>query len=700
MHGLAYSFVAVDHVNPFIGSSSSRWSFFNPVGMPFGMVKGGPVTSGLGGYKGGGHEIGYRYDQQELQGFTFLRDFQIGGILLTPLCNSDKKTIKINKKSERASVNYYSVNLGNDKEISVSMTSSERVGFMNLIYNDACRDRLLLLNYGDMLGESGEIGKSESKGYVEKLKNNKLIVSYEFKPPYSHVPVKFWSYLSISNKFTIITDDGKSLIMKFDDSDIILKQSFSYTGADGAVKNFQTDGGLVNFDKIQQDGIKKWNKQLSKVDIKECTEKKSSRCSIFYTALWRSLLGKSFANDKDGKFILPNKEIRFTKPGAAIFNTDTMWGANWNLIQLWGLIYPEILNDFIESNLRIYKETGKIPDGWLINVPIQGMPYNSSINMISAANNLGVLKNNKHILHRLVVDKELDKDLPKYYSEGYKEFTEYGFVPSEMAVYGAASSTLEFSFHDYCKNTLYTAIKGVKNDKLSKGSEAYLNLYDSESSMFLARNSEGKFMNSDFNSSKYYAEGNAFQYQWYVPHDVANLIRLKGRRKFIDSLIKISQEYDVKQGGNTAGYTSLKYNHGNQTGHFVPWLFHYVNLPSESNRFVSNIIDKFYRDGVASGYGYGQDDDQGQLSAWYVLASLGIFDVAGGCSSEVSFMLIPPQFEKIQILIQNINQILLTKNLKISKKNYLFHTYADGKRIDDKIKIQDLLKTKELHYAN
>ncbi|MBO6248664.1 MAG: glycoside hydrolase family 92 protein, partial [Bacteroidales bacterium] len=151
-----------------------------------------------------------------------------------------------------------------------------------------------------------------------------------------------------------------------------------------------------------------------------------------------------------------------------------------------------------------------------------------------------------------------------------------------------------------------------------------------------------------------FQEGNAWQYTFYVPHDVEGLVGKVGSKVFnerLDSIFTLSRPKIFSGGTVVEAFAGLRtlYNHGNQPCLHISWLFNEAGRPSLTQKWVRAILDEFYGTDGIHGYGYGQDEDQGQLGAWYVVSSLGLFDVKGLTSEDPSLAIGSPIFDKIVI---------------------------------------------------
>jgi predicted alpha-1,2-mannosidase len=221
----------------------------------------------------------------------------------------------------------------------------------------------------------------------------------------------------------------------------------------------------------------------------------------------------------------------------------------------------------------------------------------------------------------------------------------------------SASHTLEYCYSSWAAAQLARSLgKTAEYDTLMRQSRGWEKLYDKESGFIRPKDAQGNFI-PDFNPRKPwigFQEGNAWQYTFYVPHDIGGLKEKMGAATFYDRLEDVfSQAAKTRFGGGEQldAFSGLEnvYNHGNQPSLHIAWLFNYAGRPWRTQHWVRRICDEFYGTGRVHGYGFGQDEDQGQLGAWFVMAAMGLFDVQGGTASKPVFQLATPLFERVRV---------------------------------------------------
>lgn len=443
----------------------------------------------------------------------------------------------------------------------------------------------------------------------------------------------------------------------------------------------------------------------------------------FYTGLYHALLGRGLADDVNGAY--PKNDgsigqIPLLKNGSPVhhhYNTDAIWGAFWNLTQLWAIAYPEYYNDWVQSQLLVYKDAGWLGDGIANSKYVSGVGTNFTGLAIAAAYNAGIRNYDVQLAYEAVRKNELEAksripgagklDVGVFVEKGYSPYVKDSSGNPELNTAGSpfgASHTLEYSFSSFAAAQFAKSL-GKKADaaQLSKLAEGWKLLYDPATKFVRPKDAEGKFLDrfNPYESWRGFQEGNAWQYTFYVPHAPEELVNLVGKTTFsnrLDSIFTISQK-NLFGGGKHidafAGIESL-YNHGNQPNLHISWLFHYAGRPDLSQKWVRAICNEFYGTDGIHGYGYGQDEDQGQLGAWYVLSAMGLFDVKALTAAEPSFLIGAPLFESVRIKLPKEirkNDFLIKVNQQDRNHPYIQSGTLNAKPLTDlKIKFKELEK--------
>ena len=695
-----------DYVDPNIGSVHSRWFFYSPGAVPFGMAKLGPSTDGSYGNVQGWEAVGYDDRHRSIEGFPCFREFQIGGVMLQPIVGkvfTNPGTLEepgegyrsaFNKDDEYATAGYYSVLL-KDYNVKVELTATARVGFQRYTF-PATKDAHILFDIGNRLGESGAV----KDAYV-RVVDSITVVGYVITEPryvktyQEGANVKMYFHAQLSKPFTEfntffrdgetssspeIRGPGAGIILNYStekDEKITVKIGLSYTSIDNARLNLIYEASGLSFDMAKEQALNTWNDYLARIEVKGGTKQNRTK---FYTGLWHALSGRGLASDVNGAYPMNNGQTGFIEkdwqgyPKHHHYNTDAVWGAFWNLTQLWSLAYPEYLSDWIQSQLLVYRETGWLGDGIAASRYVSGVGTNFVGLVIAAAYNCGIRDFNVSLGYKAALKNEIGwenriegagkMDLKQFVNRGYVPYSSDGPPFSGTTSEGSrfsASHTLEYSFSSFAVGQFARHLGKMDDSRLlSQLSGGWKNLFDQEVLLIRPRNQQGEFI-EDFDPLAPWVgfqEGNAVQYTFYVPHDIEELIQLMGRETFnarLDSIF-IKSRTNIFGGGTTvdafSGVSAL-YNHGNQPSLHISWLFNFSGKPYLTQKWVRAICEEFYGVEGMHGYGFGQDEDQGQLGAWYVMSSMGLFDVKGLTEINPGFQIGSPLFDKVTISLNS-----------------------------------------------
>ncbi len=690
------------YVDPLIGTAHCRWFHFAPGAVPFGMAKPGPSTNGHLGNRSGWQAVGYDFRHASIEGFPNFHENQIGGIVFMPTTG---KLISVpgsldsvgsgyrssfEKKDEIIHPGYYAVLL-KDYGIQAEVTSTKRVSFHRYTF-PAGKQSNILFDIGNKQGESGVVKDAWVKissdgrieGYVEtipvyinKYQAGSSVIMY-FSAETDKKPRSFGIFHGsvVEPDKSEASGEGAGLYLTFDtkkDESIVIKAGLSYTSVENARLNLMEEAAEINFDQAREIAHKTWNSYLGRIRV----EGKNRGDKVkFYTGLYHALLGRGLANDVNGGYPKNNGTsglIPLDKTGKPIhnlYNTDAIWGTQWNLIQLWALAYPEYLSDFIQSHLLVYKDAGWLGDGLATSKFISGVGTNQVPLAIVAAYMCGIRDFDIQEGYRASLKNEITSE-NRIMGAGKMDvgqFVKFGYVPyvKKMSGYSelwkfSCSHTLEYSYTSFAVAQFARSL-GKESDyrmlmDLSKGWEK---IFHPGFRLMWPRLENGQFLEGfdpkeAFNG---FQEGNAYQYSFYVPHDPEGIIAKIGKVEFnnrLDSIFIVSEK-DLFGGGVVidafAGINKL-YNHGNQPCLHYSWLFNHSGMPSKTQKWVRAICNDFYGSEGIHGYGFGQDEDQGQLGGWFVMAGIGLFDIKGLITPESSFGIGSPLFDKITI---NLNK--------------------------------------------
>ena len=716
----------LQYVDPNIGTAHSRWFFYTPAAVPFGMAKLGPSTNGSYGNEQGWEAVGYDSRHNSIEGFANLHEFQIGGFLFTGITGKlqtvpgtlekpdEGYRSRFDKADEYAAPGYYKVKL-KDYDVTAELTATKRVGFQKYTFPET-DSAYIILDIGNQLGESGKVKDASVTfhedntfegwvitypEYVKKYQPDGEIRMY-FSGVVSKAPTTVGTF-SGKEKYenqTSIAGKGAGLFMKFETAageSIELKTGFSYTSVENAKINLLAEAENLNFEQARENAQKVWERELNKIKVSDSSSENKKK---FYTGLYHALLGRGLANDVNGYF--PQNDGTIGKipldengdPEFSFYNTDSVWGAFWNLTQLWILAWPEYYNDFVQSHLAVYKNSGWLGDGLANSRFVSGVGTNFVGLVIASAYQAGIRDYDVEFAFKAAYENEMayknriegagKMDLKGFVENGYVAYVPGWDTTPEGSGF-SVSHTLEYSYSSYAVAQFAKALgKEEKYEELMELSKNWKNLYDESVDFVRPKLASGEFL-EDFDPFAPwigFQEGNAWQYTFYVPHTPIELVETMGEDKFVDrldSIFTVSEK--TKFGGEEidafAGLTYL-YNHGNQPNLHISWLFNYTDHPWLTQKWTRKICNDFYGVGEVHGYGYGQDEDQGQLGAWYVMSAIGLFDVKGLIEIDPSFQFGSPLFDKVEIQTRNGNSITINTSNNAPGNYYIQSIKLNG----------------------
>lgn len=728
------NFRPVDYVDPQIGSVHGRWFFYTPAARPFGMAKLAPHTNAWGSM-GSWLPCGYDDRHRSIEGFGHFHEFQVGGLVFMPV-TGEIKTVpgtldnpdagyrsRFSKDTEISKPGYYSVVLS-DYDIKAEITSTKRVGYHRYTYPET-ESAALIIDIGHKQGESSDV----TEAFIEKVSGTELEGYIETNPEYIKFcdagnRVKMYFYIKLDREpdswgifegDTVIAGIDKTravangMFVRFNDAggeEVLIRSGLSYTSVDNARLNYESEASTKSFDRVVDDSQNAWNNMLSVIMVEGGKNEDKIK---FYTGLYHALLGRGLASDVNGMY--PRNDgsagrVPLDNNGKPLYNhynTDGIWGGFWNLGQLWALAYPWYLSEYMQSNLDFSDETGWLHDGVAAGAYANGVQTNYNGLMLAATYNCGIR----------------DFDIGKAYAAALKNETEYsgrdfgsgkydlhyfvnnGYIHSYDTTLSngwvfnfGASHTLEFCFSSFAVAEFAKAL-GKEDDyeKLMGQAEAYKKLFDPETKFIRPRNEDGSFIDNfdPMEPWRGFQEGNAFQYTWYVPHDPAGIIELVGEDLFNERLEKMFTDArkSVFGGGEEIdSFSGLEklYNHGNQPCLHNAWLFNYSGKPWLTQKWVRLICDEFYGTEPLHGYGYGQDEDQGQLGAWYVMAAIGLFDVSGHAFNEPVFQIGSPVFDRVTIKLDpgyyKGKELVIAAENNVPGNTYVKKIEFNGQKLD------------------
>jgi predicted alpha-1,2-mannosidase len=703
----------LQYVDPGIGTAHSRWFFFTPAAVPGGMAKLAPSTNGHYGNAQGWEAVGYDVRHKSIEGFVHFHEWQVGGVSFMPTTGPLKVVpgqldeagsgyrSAFNHKNETAQAGYYKVEL-DDYHITAELTATKRVGFHRYTFPKSTQAHVIL-DIGRKQGESGEVTDAEIhmidatrfSGYV--ITYPKYVASYD---PQGKVAMYFYGQLAKApSSVTAFTQAGitankrnakgigAGLALNYSTQSgekLEIKVGLSYTSEANAKANLAAEASGLNFNSALQQARTTWRQELGKLQVE--TPIKADKVK-FYTGLYHALLGRGLASDVNGAYPKHRGtvgQLNAQEKKYGFINTDAIWGGYWNLTQLWSLSYPEWYARFVTTQLRLHKDKGWFGDGIANSEYVSGVGTNFVGLAVAGAYQAGIRDFDIPAAYEAVKNNELGwkSRLTGSGKMDTKAFLSYGYVPhldgdgrnfvtDSTGSNFSASHTLEYSFSAFAAAQMAKALgKTSDYQQLIKYANGWQQLFNPANKLIQPKTAEGKFIDNfdPLQPWRGFQEGNATQYTFYVPQNPKALISAVGDSSFntrLNGIFESSAKNDFG-GGKTidafAGINAL-YNQGNQPNLHIGWLFNFSGKPWLTQKWIRQICNNFYGNEPIHGYGYGQDEDQGQLGSWYVLASLGLFDVKGFTDLRPIVQFGSPLFNHAAIRLGN------GKTLQIEAKN-------------------------------
>lgn len=672
------------HVNPFIGTGGHGHTFPGAT-VPYGMVQLSPDTRINGSWDGCS---GYHYSDNLIYGFshthlngTGVSDY--GNIMLMPTMGEPSFDNKVYSSSfshenEKASAGFYSVKL--DKHnIDVRLTTSTRVGFHEYSFNKAGQANIILdLNHRDKLLE-GEIRIIDQKRVWVKRRSEAwardqyVFALIEFEKPIDISDVKCNG--EKGRKFT-----GTELAISFSRNvkkgeKIRLKVTLSNTGFDGTEIN-STEIQHWNFEKVHQDAIQLWNKELSKIEV---TSDDKDKLAIFYTALYHTMMQPNIAQDIDGKYRGRDNQIHQAE-GFDYYTVFSLWDTFRVAHPLYTLIDKKRTADYINTFIKQYEQGGRLPVWELASNETDCMIGYHSVSVIADA----MVKGIKGFDYEKAF--EASKASAMRDVLGLEAYKKNGFISIDDD-HESVSKTVEYAYDDWCIAQM-AQLLGKQEDYqyFMKRSQNWKNLFDWETGFIRPKKNGGwdkPFDPREVNNN--FTEGNAWQYTFFVPQDIQGMIEAYGGpEKFEAKLDEMFNSESKTTGREQVDVTGLigQYAHGNEPSHHMAYLYNYVGKPEKTNEKVKFILDNFYTntpDGLIG------NEDCGQMSAWYVLSSIGIYQVTPGLGGY--WETVKPNFNKIVVKGEDKQRIIngafsnVLTDFGFEKENLKWEIYPPRKLI-------------------
>ena len=668
-----------DRADLFVGTSNSRWMLGPYATVPYGMVQLGPDNQ-QSGWMGG-----YEYSVMNVSGFSHLHAWTMSGLRVMPAMQDFTKTdgaadrpyrgssagyhSRIEKSTEVARPGYYSCYLY-DAYCKAEMTATTHCGFHKYTFDREGSGRIILSllfpaeDQAEIL--DAKITKASNtlvEGYantiVPSTKNQeyKLFFSIKFSKPFKSMGG--WVNENVIDSTSEINGSGDvAAYVNYDTrtgEPVMLKVGLSLVDMDGARNNLKAELEEYgwDFNRVAAAARDQWNELLSRIKVEGDTLNQKK----FYTNLYRSFAKQTWS-DADGRYCDPFEVIRQTPKGTAMYGGDAFWNSYWNFNTILALIAPNIMNNWVNTQLELYTHTGWTNNGptGLEHTRVMGVTHEIAL-MVSAfqkgIRNYDVNKLWAAVHHNATEQGkklELSGNVGMEFLDVYNKL---GFVPYDIS--RRSSRTLDYSFTDFCTAQLAKAL-GKTDDYnfFLQRSNNWKNQFNPEVKWQMPRDQKGNWKtDNNLFSGELWSEGNAWQYSFYVPHDILGVVKLMGKDLFNQRLeegFQKSEKYlfaahalDRVQSKVSEYYI----NQGNEVNMQAAWLFNYSGKPWLTQKYTRAILNSYY--GHTPYHGWEGDEDEGQMGGWFVITSMGLFEMNGGSTDSSRVELSAPLFRKITI---------------------------------------------------
>ncbi len=672
------------YVNPFFGTAGHGHTFPGAT-LPFGMVQLSPDT-----YDNDYDWCsGYHDSDSSIMGFshTHLSGTgcpEYGDILFMPTTGPVKLNpgsrehptegyrSRFKHTNEKAEPGYYSVYL-DDYSITAELTATLRTGFHRYTFPESNAANIIIdlthgigdkcLNAGTTIVNDSLIeGFRRSTGWNH---DHTVYFAARFSKPFSASGVFSDGVLSESVR-TAESKVLKAYVRYTMDKGetLLIKVGISHVGIEEARNNLDAENSGWDFERVKSDATTAWEKELSKISVEGGTEEQKTS---FYTSLYHCLIAPNTFSDADGHYIGMDKKIY--KSPAPVYTVFSLWDTFRALHPLLTVIDRKRTEEIVHTLYLKYKESGQLPiwelAGWETNCMIA---YHS-IPVIFDAYKKGIIKADIDSIF------EAMKASADNNAFGVKSYIQHGYAQAEE-VRESVSKTLEFAYDDWCIAMMAKDLGRLADyERYIKRSLAYINLFDGATGFMRGKNN-GVFispLNPDVQTSCY-TESNAWQYAFFVPHDMHGLIDLFGSRKNfadkLDGLFQLKSKVPSKSTGpGIIGY----YAHDNEPCHNFAYLYNYIGEGWKTQELVRKIMNDFYtakRDGLPG------NEDCGQMSAWYIFSALGLYPVCPGTNE---YVIGSPIFKKAVLHLENGKDFIIQAPNSSVNNKYVQSLKVNGK---------------------
>lgn len=636
--------------------------------VPFGLVQLGPTEP----TRGWDWCSGYYYDDDELIGFGHMHLSGtgigcLGDVAFLPVKDFKQTSTRFKHEAEKVHPGYYSVQL-TDPNVLVELTATERCGFHRYTFKNGAKAQLALdlsqcigwdkLNDCLLTQESATrlTGFRRSNGWAA---DRRIYFSIDFSQP-----VTVHRLDSMERVVVSVADNTKPLLVKV---------ALSPVSIDKAKLNMQAELAGWDFDAAVKQADEAWNRELARIEIQTNNRTKKR---VFYTAMYHLMTSCSKFNDVDREYRGADGKVH--KADFTNYTTLSLWDTYRAAHPLMTVAFPEMQRDFAQTFLNIYKQQGRLPVWHLMGSETDCMVGNPGAIVLADLTVKGFVEDKELALEALKATQMKDiRSLGLLKKHGY---IPWNLEPENETV----AKALEYCAAD--DGVAKVAKLLGKTDDYNyffNRSRSYKKYYDPETRFLRAVGTDGKFrlpFNPFFaeHRTNDYTEGNAWQYTFLVPHDVKGLIKLFGSDKAfmskLDSLFFVEGWAGDNASPDMSGMTG-QYAHGNEPSHHVIYMYNYAGRPDKAAPMLRKMLNEMYLDQPD---GLSGNEDVGQMSAWYIISSVGLYQVdpVGG-----RFVIGSPLFDKATVNVGGGKTFTVVAKNNSDKNIYVQSARLNGKTL-------------------
>lgn len=700
------------YVNTFIGTGGHGHTFPGAT-TPYAMVQLSPDTRVFGWDACGGYHhsdssiLGFSHTHLSGTGISDLGDF-----LFMPFTGNNPQVVpgepedpdsgyrsRFSHQDEEAEPGYYAVRLKDD-DILAELTASPRAGFHRYSYPDGELAGLII----DL---SHTIYPDRNPSHSFRIISDTEIVGYKGSGGWAKVQ-HTWFHAKFNRPFSCtFYDAGEALpasdtassrkllaVLKFDapeEGELLARVGISHVDQEGATKNLEAEIPHWDFEQVKDEAHALWKAELNRIETKGGSE--DARV-IFYTALYHTAINPSVFSDVDGRYRGMDQQIHQSE-GQPIYTVFSLWDTFRSNHPLITITDPDLDNTFVNSLLSKYEQGGILPKWELVANYTGTMIGYNAVPVIVDAYFKGIRDFDVEQAYQAMVEASnyqvegilfpSDRIKGKLSPMAKKYNAELGFIPADKSG-GSVSRALEYAYNDWCIAQMAKDLGKMEDyETYMERSSRYAQYYDHRVGFMRGKNADGQWREpfdprfSEFTNGKDYTEGNAFQWSWFVPHDVEGLAQVMGGKEVfaakLDTLF--STKAEVK-GEKTADITGLigQYAHGNEPSHHISHMYNFVGQSWKTQELAHQVMSELY---FNDPNGLAGNEDCGAMSSWYVLNAMGFYSF---CPGDPVYSVGRPIFDEVIIHLSNGREFKVVTRDNSPEHMYVQSASLNGKQLD------------------